>query len=88
MADTSSFSALSIVDNLGQNHVDLRRIYGRNGDANMPEEATIKTPPTQEESPTSNPGQEERIERIADELAERAGNAEKRWDVGHDIFTK
>jgi hypothetical protein len=54
----------------------------------MSEEATVKTPPTQEESQTSNTSQEERIQRIADQLAEKASNAEKRFDVGHDIFTK
>ena len=28
------------------------------------------------------------LDRVADEAAEKAGNTERRYDQGHDIFTK
>jgi hypothetical protein len=54
----------------------------------MPEESKIETPSTQEEVHTSKTGQEKRIDRIAEQAAEGAGKAEKRYDQNHDIFTK
>ena len=54
----------------------------------MPEESKIETPSTQEEVHASQTGQEKRIDRIAEQVAEGAGNAEKRYDQNHDIFTK
>jgi hypothetical protein len=82
------FGAISIVDNRGQNHVDLMCISLDTEMKTMPEESKIETPPTQEESHTSKTGQEKRIDRIADQVAEGAGKAEKRYDQSHDIFTK
>jgi hypothetical protein len=54
----------------------------------MPEESKIETPPTQEESLTSKTVQEKRIDRLAEQVAEGASKSEKRYDQGHDIFTK
>jgi hypothetical protein len=82
------FGALSIVDNRGQNHVDRLRIYLCTEINTMPEEPKIETPSTQEELHATKTGQEERIDRIAEQAAERAGKSEKRYDQGHDIFTK
>jgi hypothetical protein len=82
------FGEISIVDNRGQNHVDRMCIYLDTEMKTMPEESKIETPPTQEESLTSKTGQEKRIDRIAEQVAEGAGKAEKRYDQGHDIFTK
>jgi hypothetical protein len=54
----------------------------------MPEETKIETPSTQEEVHASKTSQEKRIDRIAEQAAEGAGKAEKRYDQNHDIFTK
>jgi len=54
----------------------------------MPEEPRIETPSTQDELHASKTRQEERIDRLAEQAAEGASEAEKRYDQGHDIFTK
>jgi hypothetical protein len=82
------FGEISIVDNRGQNHVDRMCIYLDTEMKTMPEESKIETPSTQEELHATKTGQEERIDRIAEQAAERAGKSEKRYDQGHDIFTK
>jgi hypothetical protein len=41
-----------------------------------------------EELHTSETGEDKKIDRAAEKAAERAGNTEKRYDQGHDIFTK
>jgi hypothetical protein len=82
------FSAISIVDNRGQNHVDRQRIQPNTEINTMPEESKIETPSTQEELHATKTRQEERIDRLAEEAAEGASKSEKRYDQGHDIFTK
>jgi len=52
----------------------------------MADESKIETP--QEELHTSKTREDKEIDRIAERAAERAGNTEKRYDQGHDIFTK
>ncbi len=54
----------------------------------MPEESKIETPPTQEEVHAPKTRQDERIDRLAEQAAEGASKSEKRYDQGHDIFTK
>jgi hypothetical protein len=54
----------------------------------MADESKTETPLTQEEFHTSKTGEDNRLDRAAEEAAEKAGRAEKRYDKGHDIFTK
>lgn len=54
----------------------------------MADESKIETPPTLEEFHTSKTSEDNRLDRIAEKAAERAGNTEKRYDQDHDIFTK
>ncbi len=53
----------------------------------MPKTDTEK-PSSTDEFHTSKTGQDNRIDRAAEEAAEKAGKAEKRYDQEHDIFTK
>jgi hypothetical protein len=53
----------------------------------MGNEAEIQTPKL-EEFHTSKTGEDELVDRTAEEAAERAGRTEKRYDQDHDIFTK
>ena len=54
----------------------------------MPQEPKIETPSTQEERNAAKTDEAERIDRIADQAAGKAGRSEKQYDQGHDIFTK
>ena len=54
----------------------------------MPNETHVETPSSTHEFPTSKTGEDKRLDRTAEEAAEKAGKAEKRYDQGHDIFTK
>ena len=76
------------MDNRAQNHVDRMCIYLDSEVKTMPEEPRIETPSTQDELHASKTRQEERIDRLAEQAAEGASKAEKRYDQGHDIFTK
>jgi hypothetical protein len=53
----------------------------------MGNEAEIKTPKL-EEFHTSKTGEDELVDRTAEEAAERAGRTEKRYVQDHYIFTK
>jgi hypothetical protein len=76
------------VDNRGQNHVDRMCIYLTREIKTMPQEPKIETPSTQEERNAAKTDEAERIDRIADQAAGKAGRSEKQYDQGHDIFTK
>jgi hypothetical protein len=54
----------------------------------MADESKIEKPSDLEEFHTSKTGEDEKIERIAERAAERAGKTERRYDEQHDIFTK
>ncbi len=45
-------------------------------------------PPTQEEFHTSKTGEDKKLDRVAEEAAERAAKTVKRYDQDHNIFTK
>jgi hypothetical protein len=46
------------------------------------------TPATQDDFSASETTNEKKIDRIANEVAKRAGRTEHRYDQDHDIFTK
>jgi glucan-binding YG repeat protein len=52
----------------------------------MANESKIETP--EQEFQTSKTEEDKKIDRIAERAAEKAGNTEKHYDQGHDIFTK
>jgi hypothetical protein len=55
----------------------------------MPDTAeSPKTPSQQDRLKDSETPADKELDRIADAAAERAGKTEKRYDQGHDIFTK
>jgi hypothetical protein len=54
----------------------------------MADEPKIESPSNAEEVQTARTAEDKRIDHIADRAAERAGRSEKRYDEGHDIFTK
>jgi hypothetical protein len=54
----------------------------------MADLSKTETPITQEEFHTAKTGQESRLDRTAEQAAEKAGRTEKRYDKEHDIFTK
>lgn len=54
----------------------------------MTDQSKLETPTTQEEFQTSKTGEDKRIDRIAEQAAEKAGKTEKRYDQNNDIFTK
>jgi hypothetical protein len=63
-------------------------IYSIHGGETMHNQTHTEKPPSTEDSHTVKTGQDKQIDRIADQAAEKAGNAEKRYDQDHDIFTK
>jgi hypothetical protein len=59
----------------------------------MPNQASpnlskVEKPSGLEEFSTSKTGEDKKIDRAADQAAEKAGKTEKRYDQNHDIFTK
>lgn len=59
----------------------------------MPNEAApntgnIEKSSSLDEFHTSKTGEDKRVDRLAEEVAEKAGKAEKDYDRDHDIFTK
>jgi hypothetical protein len=54
----------------------------------MADLSKTETPITQEEFHTSKTGEQSRIDRTAEQVAEKAAKTEKRYDKAHDIFTK
>jgi hypothetical protein len=55
----------------------------------MPDNLGNTSRPTQKDpSEPSETSEDKKLERIADEAAERAGKTERRYDEDHDIFTK
>jgi hypothetical protein len=58
------------------------------GEQTMPNQTRIEKPPSTEELNTAKTGQDEKIDRIAEQAAEKASKTEKRYDQDHDIFTK
>jgi hypothetical protein len=54
----------------------------------MPNETHVEKPSSTDEFHTSKTGEDERLDRTAEEAAEKAGKTEKRYDQDHDIFTK
>jgi hypothetical protein len=54
----------------------------------MADETTIERPENLKEFTTSKTGEDNKIDRIAEQAAEKAGKREKKYDEGHDIFTK
>jgi hypothetical protein len=54
----------------------------------MPNQSRIEKPPSVEEFHTAKTGQDKKIDRTAEQAAEKASKTEKRYDQDHDIFTK
>jgi hypothetical protein len=53
----------------------------------MADESKTDTPITKEEFHTAT-GEDSRIDRIAEQAAQKAGKTENRYDKNNDIFTK
>jgi hypothetical protein len=53
----------------------------------MADESKTETPMTDEEFRTAT-GRESKIDRIAEQAAEKASKTEKKYDQNQDIFTK
>ena len=53
----------------------------------MADESKTETPLTEEEFHTAT-GQDSKIDRIAEQAAEKAAKTEKKYDKTQDIFTK
>jgi hypothetical protein len=54
----------------------------------MPNQTRIEKPSSIEEFHSAKTGQDKKIDRTAEQAAEKAGKTEKRYDQDHDIFTK
>jgi hypothetical protein len=54
----------------------------------MADTSKTETPITDQEFHTSKTGENNRIDRAAQEAAEKASRTEKKYDKGQDIFTK
>jgi hypothetical protein len=54
----------------------------------MPDETTIERPSNLKEFQTSKTGEDNKIDRTAEEAAGKASKREQKYDEGHDIFTK
>ena len=54
----------------------------------MPNETHVEKPASTEDLHTAETPQDKKIDRIAEQAAEKASKTEKRYDQGHDIFTK
>jgi len=54
----------------------------------MPNQPETKKPLSTDEFHTSKTGQDKKIDRTAEQAAEKAGKTEKQYDQEHDIFTK
>ena len=54
----------------------------------MPDQTRIEQTPSTEELNTAKTDQDEKIDRIAEQAAEKASKTEKHYDQNHDIFTK
>jgi hypothetical protein len=57
-------------------------------DQASPNEAKIEKPSSLDEFHTSKTGEDKKLDRLAEQAAEKAGKSEKRYDQNHDIFTK
>jgi hypothetical protein len=53
-----------------------------------PNEANIEKPSSLDEFHTSKTGEDKKLDRLAEQAAEKAEKTEKRYDQNHDIFTK
>ena len=54
----------------------------------MPNQSNTEKQPSAEEFHTSKTGEDKKLDRTAEQAAEKAGKTEKRYDQEHDIFTK
>jgi hypothetical protein len=54
----------------------------------MADTSKTETPITDQEFHTSKTGEDNRLDKAADEAAEKASKTEKRYDKNHEIFTK
>jgi hypothetical protein len=54
----------------------------------MADTSKTETPITDEEFHTSKSGENNRLDRVAEQAAEKAGKTEKRYDRDQNIFTK
>jgi hypothetical protein len=54
----------------------------------MADQSKIEKSTTTEEFHTAETGQDKKLDRLADEAANKAAKTEKRYDKAHDIFTK
>lgn len=54
----------------------------------MQNQTRIEKPPSMEEFPTAKTVEDKKIDRTAEQAAEKAGKTERRYDQDHDIFTK
>jgi hypothetical protein len=54
----------------------------------MADETTIERPSNLEEFATSKTGEDNKLDRTAEEAASKARKREQKYDEGHDIFTK
>jgi hypothetical protein len=54
----------------------------------MPSETKIDKAPSRDEFHTSKSGEDNKVDRAAQEAALKAGKTEKKFDREHDIFTK
>jgi hypothetical protein len=54
----------------------------------MANQSHLEKPPSTEEFHTARTGKDKKLDRTAEEAAEKAEKTEKRYDQDHDIFTK
>jgi hypothetical protein len=54
----------------------------------MADLSNIEKSSATEEFHTSKTGEDKKLDRVAEEAAQKASKTEKRYDKGHDIFTK
>jgi hypothetical protein len=53
-----------------------------------PNQANNEKPSSLDEFHTSKTGEDKKLDRTAEQAAEKAGKTEKRYDEDHSIFTK
>jgi hypothetical protein len=54
----------------------------------MPNQTNPEKQSSTDEFHTSKTGEDKKLDRTAEQAAEKAGKTEKRYDQDHDIFTK
>jgi hypothetical protein len=72
----------------GTRCIHLSRRYKTMPNQAMPNLSKNEKPSTLDEVHTAETGEDERLDRLAEGAAEKAGKTEKQYDRDHDIFTK